>query len=300
MAKAPALRPFTKPASTPEQLLQKLKIRGLIVANDAEALAYLRGVGAYRLKGYWHHAQDPLTKQFKPGYEFEDIRQRCELDRELRAAAIEAIDRLEVAIRSAIANHLSLTHSPHWFLDHRIFKPTQHWGIGNLIRKIETEVQQAKDKPFVKHYFGSHDDPYLPPSWAVSECVSFGLWSRTFAILRNPNDKKAIAKRFGVDQPEVFGSWIHALTVLRNLAAHHGQLLSVQFGVAPQGYKKAGITFAQPKSFFSMATVVQYLLLQTGLPQRWKTDLLAAFAANPRVSPAELGFPQGWDKTQGW
>lgn len=295
-----ALQPFTKPASTPEQLLQKLKSCGLAVTNDAQALAYLRGVGAYRLKGYWHYAQDPVTKRFPAGYDFEDIRQRCELDREVRAATIEAVDRLEVAIRSVMANHLSLTHSPHWFLDPRIFKPTEQWGIGKMIQKVEMEVGRSKGKAFIKHYFGRHDDPYLPPSWAISECVSFGMWSRTFAILRDPNDKKTIAKRFGVDQPQVFESWIHALTVLRNVAAHHGQLLNVQLGVAPAGYKKGGITFQQPKSFFAIATVVHYLLKQTNLPQRWKPALLTSFATYPRVPISELRFPPNWDTALGW
>lgn len=300
MVTSAPLRPFAKPASTPERSLEKLKQSGLAVANDAEALAYLRCVGAYRLKGYWHQAQDPVSKRFPAGYAFEDIRQRCELDRELRAATIEAVDRLEVAIRSVIANHLSLTHSPHWFLDSRIFKPTEQWGIGKMIRKVEEEVGRSRGKTFVKHYFQHHDDPYLPPSWAVSECVSFGMWSRTFAILRDKNDKKTIAKRFGVDQPDVFESWIHALTVLRNVAAHHGQLLNVQLGVAPAAYRKAGISFQRPKSFFAMATVIQFLLHQTGLPQRWKPALRAAFAAHPKVSISELGFPSTWEFAPGW
>lgn len=300
MATSASLRPFAKPAQTPEQLLQKLKDRGLVVPDDGQALSYLRGVGAYRLKGYWHYAQDPVTKRFPAGYDFEEIRQRCELDRELRAATIEAIDRLEVAIRTAIANHLSLAHSPHWFLQPGIFKPTMQWGIGHLIRKIEDEVGRAKGKAFIQHYFGNHDEPYLPPSWAITECVSFGIWSRTFQILRDPNDRKTIARRFGVQQPEVFESWIHALTVLRNLAAHHGQLLNVQLGVAPAGYKRGKITFRQPKSFFAMATVVQYLLVQTGLPQRWKPALKASFNAHPRVPLSELGFPAAWETAPGW
>ena len=186
MTTSPAHLPFVKPARTPEDLLQKLKHNGLVVPDDAQALAYLRGVGAYRLKGYWHHVIDPTTKQFPTGYGFENIRQRCELDREVRAATIEAIDRLEVAVRSVMANHLSLAHSPHWFLDHRIFKPTGNWGIGALIRKVEDEVGRAKGKPFIKHYFDRHDDPYLPPSWAISECVSFAMWSRTYASARSP------------------------------------------------------------------------------------------------------------------
>jgi abortive infection bacteriophage resistance protein len=294
--------PFTKAAATPEQLLQKLKQRGLVVPAAVEplALSYLRGVGGYRLKGYWFDVVDPTTKQFPPGYTFELIAERCEFDREVRAATIEAIDRLEVAIRSAMANHLSLAHSPHWFLETAIFKPTRDWGVGQLIRKIEEEVRRSEGKRFVAHYFDHHDEPYLPPSWSISECVTFGLWSRTYSILRDARDKKAISKRFGVDQVEVFQSWIHVLTVVRNVAAHHGQLLKVKLGVAPANYKTAGVKFANQKSFYAAATVVQFLLQQTGLPQRWKTDLADIFARHPSVNIADLGFPPNWASTPGW
>lgn len=271
------------------------------VEDHDQALAYLRNVGAYRLKGYWHHATDPTTKRFASGYSFEDVRQRCEFDRELRAATTESIDLLEVAIRATIANHLSLNYSPHWFLDHRIFKPHRHqWGIGQMIRKVEEEVKRAEGKAFIKHYYEHHDDPYLPPSWAVSECVSFGMWSRTYGILRHTTDKRAIAARFGVLNTDVFQSWIHALTVLRNLAAHHGQLLNVQLGVAPMGYKRGGMTFRRPKSFFAVATVIQYLLTQTGLPHRWKGTLVNIMRTYPRVPPADVGFEPGWTTSAGW
>ena len=93
MTTSPAHLPFVKPARTPEDLLQKLKHNGLVVPDDAQALAYLRGVGAYRLKDYWHHVIDPTTKQFPTGYGFENIRQRCELDREVRAATIDPAGR---------------------------------------------------------------------------------------------------------------------------------------------------------------------------------------------------------------
>ena len=293
---------FTKQASTPEQLLQKLQAQGLVVpvAQHPQALAYLRYVGGYRLKGYWFHVVHPTTKQFPPGYTFEQLTQRCEFDRELRAAAIAAIDRLEVAIRTAMANYLSLAHSPHWFLETSIFKPTRRWGMGRFIKKIEDEVDRSKGKRFVGHYLDRYGEPYLPPSWVISECVSFGLWSHTFSILRSATDKKAISKKFGVDQVDVFESWMHTLTVVRNIAAHHGQFLRVKLGVAPATYKAKSIKFGNHKSFFSAATVIQYLLRQTDLPHTWLDDLDAIFSKYPLVDKADMGFPADWKTSAGW
>jgi abortive infection bacteriophage resistance protein len=291
---------FQKSAASPEQLLQKLLHRGLLVTNSTQALSYLRFVGGYRLKGYWFHAADPVTKNFQTGFSFDHIVQRCEFDRELRAATITAIDRLEVAIRTAMANYLSMAHGPHWFLETRIFKPTHRWGMGRFVKKIEDEVARAKGKQFVEHYFEHYDEPYLPPSWVISECVTFGLWSNTFAILRDPSDRRAIAKKFGVDQPEVFKSWIHTLTVVRNIAAHHGQLLRVKLGVSPMNYKAKHIQFSQQKSFFAAATVIQYLLNQTALTHSWKSDLQNIFNKHDLVPISDLGFLPNWQKAVGW
>ena len=140
----------------------------------------------------------------------------------------------------------------------------------------------------------------MPPSWVISECVTFGLWSHTFAILRDPKDRRAIAKKFGVDQAEVFESWIHTLTVVRNIAAHHGQLLRVKLGVSPMNYKSRSIRFDQQKSFFSAATVIQYLLSQTALPDSWKADMESIFVRHPLVPIADLGFSSNWKTATGW
>lgn len=295
-------KPFTKRALSPDKLLTKLKSQGLAVppSQEAQALAYLRYVGGYRLKGYWHHLVDLQTKRFPVGCTFTDISNRYEIDREVRATTIKAIERLEVAVRSVMANYLSMKHSPHWFLKSDIFKPTQKWGVGQLIRKIEDEVGRSKSKRFVNHYFKHHDDPYLPPSWSISECVSFGLWSRTYAILRDANDKKAISNRFGVSQSDVFQSWLHTLTVVRNLAAHHGQLINVQLGVAPANYNQKNIRFSEQKSFFASATVIQYTLNRIELSHSWKDDLQQIFARYPNIDIADFGFPENWQTSPGW
>jgi len=294
--------PFNKPASSPEQLLQKLERQGLVVddANREWARNYMRFVGGYRLKGYWHHLVDPVSKAFPAGYRFEQVVSRCEFDRELRVVTMAAIERLEIAVRVVMANYLSLKHSPHWFLDGSLFRQGRRQGAAELVAKIEAEVDRARDKTFVKHYFSRYSEPYLPPSWSVCECVTFGLWSRTYQMLKSVDDRKAISRRFNVDATEVFESWIHTLTVVRNMVAHSGQLLRVTLGVAPRDYRKAGIRFSDSKSFYAVATVINYLLRQTGLPLEWPEQLKALFAKYPEVDLAEIGFPRNWGNRPGW
>src|SRR5690606_17666425 len=293
--------PFNKPASSPEQLLQKLEQQGLVVDDGCRSVAlhYMRFVGGYRLKGYWHHLVNPVSKAFPKGYRFQQLADRCEFDRELRAITIVAIERLEIAVRVAMANYLSLKHSPHWFLDVGLFAQGRRQSAADLVAKIEAEVARARDKTFVKHYFSRYSAPHLPPSWSVCECVTFGLWSRTFQLLKNPNDRKAISRRFNIGPTEVFECWIHTLTVVRNLVAHNGQLLRVTLGVAPRDYRNAGIRFSDSKSFYAVATVISYLLIQTGLPHTWPDQLVALFVKYPEIDLPEIGFPLDWNARAG-
>lgn len=75
---------------------------------------------------------------------------------------------------------------------------------------------------FIKHYYDKYGDPELPPSWMVFEVLSFGTVSLAFKSLTRQN-QKPVAKAFGLDGA-VLASWLHALSYLRNLAAHHQRL----------------------------------------------------------------------------
>lgn len=291
--------PFNKVSFTPLQQLTKLRDRGLVVANEAQALSYLQHVGGYRLKGYYYHLLDHATKAFPTGYRFEQIAERYEFDRHLRFHTFAAITRLETSVRSNIANHLSSTYGPHWFFRHDLFNKTERWSPGKLVRKVEDEVGRSAAQ-FVKYYYKKFDDPYLPPSWNIAECVTFGMWSLTYDALRNSGDKKSISAKYRVTNVDVFGSWLHTLTVVRNTVAHHSRLLNHKFVAGPKNSKENMLKFSDAHSFYSAATLMNYMQNVTSLPNNWKNDLISTFAAFPGVSIGELGFPNGWQSQPGW
>lgn len=285
---------FSKPAQTPGTLLAKLIRQNLVVPDPKLAEQYIAYIGHYRLKGYWFHLIDPATKEFFPGTTFEKIRDRYEFDRELRACILEAVERLEVAVRSTLYNFLSLRHSPHWYLDSSLFKPGRKFGIGQMLSKIESEVERSGSKQFIKAYYDTYDDPYLPPSWAMSECVTLGMWSRTYKILRDTVDKKAISAKFGVTQVEVFESWLHTVTVLRNMAAHHDRFLGRRLDVAPTNHKVKRITFSDNKSVYAALTVTHVLLTAIGFSAAFRQRLEDMEVKYGIGLMQELGFPNNW------
>ena len=293
-------KPFSKAASTPQALLAKLKSQGLIVQDDAVALQYINYVGHYRLKGYWFQLIDPTTNHFIQGTTLDEIIKRYECDREVRAIILEAVERLEVAVRTAICNHLSLKYTPHWYLDTNLFSPTRSYGIGQMLSKIESEVGRSREKGFISSFYDKHDTPYLPPSWAMSECVTLGMWSRTFAILRDPSDKKTIAAKFGINTVEVFESWLHTLTVLRNMAAHHDRFVQNKLGVSPTNYKQKAIKFRDNKSVFSALTMINILLESIKFNGSFKQRLADIETRYGSALFQIMGFPNNWQSSAGW
>ena len=84
---------------------------------------------------------------------------------------------------------------------------------------------------FIKHYYDNHGEPELPRSWMVFETLTFGTVSQAFKNLTRQNQKPS-AKAFGLDGA-VLGSWLHALSYVRNLAAHHQRLWNRAYTIKP-------------------------------------------------------------------
>ncbi len=108
---------YNKPYHTFEEQLELLKSRGLEVTNDQVALEYLHRLGYYRLSGYWYPSRKllPLSTilskpnrpqredNFIPGSKFQDAVELYVFDKKLRLLILDAIERVEVAIRVDIA-----------------------------------------------------------------------------------------------------------------------------------------------------------------------------------------------------
>ncbi len=101
---------YTKPALTLEEQADLLLNRGM--AGDRNIMiARLRTVGYYRLSGYWFPFRK-TDESFKEGTSFETVWNRYAFDRRLRLLVMDAIERIEVAVRSELAHYHSLHFGP--------------------------------------------------------------------------------------------------------------------------------------------------------------------------------------------
>ena len=292
---------FTKPALPLPDLLAKLQARGLQVPDPAQALHYLRFIGYYRLSAYAVHFQQVNTpgKPFLPGTAFQDVLALYRFDRELRLLVIDAIERIEVAVRSCLVGEMSTRYNnPHWFMEARHFDPK--WGyISQLLSKVEHETQRSQEA-FIAHYKAKYTDPCLPPVWMVAENLTIGALSRLFAHLHLA-DRKAIATPFGCDE-QFLVPWLHSLTYLRNLCAHHARLWNRVFSIKPPIAKRhAGFLHHQQRDTFYALAVVLFELIQVAAPGTgWHDRLKALLAAHPSVPLSAMGFPANWSQEPFW
>lgn len=135
----------------------------------------------------------------------------------------------------------------------------------------------------------------------MSECVTLGTWSKIFAMLRDPTDRKVISSKFGIAQVEVFESWLHTLTVLRNMAAHHDRFIDVRIGVSPTNLKLKQIRFADNKTVYASLTVIHVLLNAIAFNGDFKARLESMEGRYGAAHFQRMGFPEHWKTdAQGW
>lgn len=86
------------------------------------------------------------NRQFIAGTTFEHIQQLYELDRALRSLVMEQIDRIEVAVRTAILQELNTHFGTHWYLDFTkvVFREAsdQAKWFGEVAREVERSSKQ--------------------------------------------------------------------------------------------------------------------------------------------------------------
>jgi abortive infection bacteriophage resistance protein len=97
---------YTKSALTFEEQADLLLARGLI-GDRTELIDRLKAVSYYRLSGYLYPFRNLPTDKFVPGTDLATVWRRYNFDRRLRLVLLDAIERVEVAVRTRLVYHFS-------------------------------------------------------------------------------------------------------------------------------------------------------------------------------------------------
>jgi abortive infection bacteriophage resistance protein len=109
---------FNKPPKTFEQQLELLIERGLIVDNKEDAISALADLNYYRLEAYWlpfEISRNP--HKFIEGTRFDQVLDLYSFDRELRLHILDAIERIEISLRTRWAYYISHEYGAHAYLE---------------------------------------------------------------------------------------------------------------------------------------------------------------------------------------
>lgn len=293
-------RPFLKPATTHSEQVALLQSRGMEISDSAHAESYLKQINYYRLSAYWlPFEQVHASHTFRPGTRFEDVLAIYFADRRLRLLFLDAIERIEVSVRCNWAYQMGHKHGPHAYLDSALAKRLDFWQTN--MEKLEAEVRRS-DETFIQHIRNTYSEP-LPPVWASVEVMSLGLLSSWYDNLKPSATRVAISNTYQVDE-SVFSSWLHHLTLVRNICAHHGRLWNRKFVLTPQlpRSKPAGLGLEfipGSRKIYNTMVLTIYLISLIAPKSQWK-DRLAAELTSGCLTPFSMGFPKDWQARPIW
>ena len=321
---------YAKTALSLEQQADQLIARGLL-ADRNELIKRLRVVNYYRLSGYLHpfrvrDADGAVTNAFLPGTSLEMVWRRYNFDRRLRMILLDAIERIEVAVRTRLVYHFVQMHGPFGYLEERNlpgFKKRplwkQYWrNVKSLakfkglersdfclwLNKLMNEKNRASDA-FVKHFTKTYGDQHEHlPLWMACELMTCET-ALQLAYGVDRNIVKQVAADFGFPDQQLL-SWTKAIFTLRNTCAHHARVWNRVFGVKPSipGKNKNPKWHSQPgfapDQAGLMLTVCHFWLGKVSPTTQWKERLFQLFDEYSEIPITEMGLPPNWRTHSLW
>ena len=295
---------YTKPPLFIDQQIDLLISRGMIVDNRERAARYLNHINYYRFRAYWlpfEEKSDETEHQFKLGTTFDDALKLYLFDRKFRLLIMEAIERVEISLRTRFAHELALKYGSHAYLDASLFRKLdlhrQH------LDNLRSEINRSQET-FIEHYRATYDEPSLPPIWAVCEVMTFGQLSIWFRNLKRSSDRNAFARIYGIDEV-ILGSFMHHLTHIRNLTAHHSRLWNRKIVVIMTVPTLPGDLAKQfnPKAernIYNTLVMLGYLLKLISPGTSWIVRMRKLIEEYVPDKTAAMGFPEGWRELPLW
>ena len=218
--------PIVKQPTTYEEQIAILRRHGCIISDEIDCKDKLASIGYYRLSAYFlPFRQD--NGNYLVGTTFDTIYRIYEFDRKFRNLLFNALEVIEISLRSRLSYFHSARYGALGYEDPANFssKHNHERFMENLDRQIASNAKV----PFVKH----HKDKYQGhfPIWVAMELFTFGMLSYFYNDLKTA-DKKAFARELGANYRKLVG-WFRCCTDLRNICAHYGRLYHRIFTAAP-------------------------------------------------------------------
>lgn len=273
--------------------------------DEPNAPHYLKNISYYRLKGYWWDLQIDDNHNLKPGTYFEDIVDRYNFDRHLKLILFDAIERIEIALRTKMIYHISCSYGGLWYDDANLFNDKLlHQQLLSVLQSEFDRSQEIFIKDHRRRLANEQAD-----AWKILEVASMGTLSKIYKNIKHQlPEKSIIAQEMGLNLHTELSSWLEAITYARNIIAHHSRLWSRSMVKKPterinnprSDWFSHNLLPVQSKKPFLIISTMLYLCNQVTPGHQIKVKLLELFNNNPNVPIYKLGFLNNWNTQPIW
>ena len=200
-----------------------------------------------------------------------------------------------------MTNSMAPVYGGHWYMRAELFKG--HIRHSDLITNIKHQIGHGEgDRKnrdvHIAHYYSKYDTPELPPCWMIEESVSLSSTSMMFAGIA-ALEILPVSKQFGVNH-EFVCSWLHALSYVRNLCAHHGRVWNRTITIKPRVPRHLENLIPVNDRIYAILIIAQFLLVQIADGNEWAEKLESLLTAHPNIDSATMGFPTNWKTKTTW
>lgn len=303
---------YSHPFLNYDALTRLLLSRGM-VGDFNRIRQKLEDVGYQRLQPYWE-----MSAQGRIRTDFDFVWDLYCFDRQLRLKLLDAIERIEVAIRNRLVHYFCAIYGPFGYLDinnfHRV--DAAKWKLWT--DKLDSTAAKSS-LLLVRDFFTRYSDQHLP-LWLACELMDFGASVFFFSSVEQKIQKK-VSRSLGLPTPQLLISWLRALNDVRNACAHHNRVWNRRWTKQPaipskhsawfsaydsvthqwQTGKSSAVAFTMSKTG-GMFTICYQLLQHIAVDSHWKERLFALFS-EPRFSlipQARMGLPLFWQEHPLW
>ncbi len=303
---------YSKTPKTFKEQVQLLKKRNLYIEDEVRAERILTYISYNRLSNYWF----PLLKEpkereiFKDGAKFITAFRLYQFDSEFRTITFQAIEQIEIAIRTQIIYHFSHKYeSGFWYDNPDAFKSYTFYL--KLLNKISANTDETKQEFIVK--YKAKYSQYLPPAWKSFELLTFNSLLSILKNISNYKDLIPISKSLKLNH-KVLVSWVESFVYVRNICAHHSRLWNIKLTISPtwirspkqpwvdrwENEEKNLKTADKELKMYSIICSILYCLKSINPYSNYGKEIIALLSKYEDVDEKHMGFPDNWKDQPLW
>ena len=286
-----------KDFKTIEEQIEILSSRGLSIQDIPLAKDFLMHNNYYRISGYSLTLRDHDV--FSKNATFQNIVDIYCFDHELRHILLSYIEIIEVTIKSVYSYEFTRVHGGTGYLNSQYF--TDETKYHEIMAKAEAQkAKRLQNEAFLKHFVLELKIDI--PLWAYVELLTISDISFLYSI-SELQIAQSVARELGFSNNkgvQILSSFLHRMTIIRNLCAHGGRLFNRFFEQKPWLNKKELSLLPKDKNgeidnshLYSFMFIMKRLLKDSDFAQL-KSDLIHLTQKYPFVRMDYYGFRQDW------